>query len=156
MGRWCPSLVLGLVFLAPPLAAQTPDGFDRDAVVRAVEAQLRSEVAAFESRDCDGALRFYADQTPLFVTNGRPMLQRDDLVGACPSMVARVPPGARRPVASESVHALSATSAYSVTEFQIPGPAGPDGPRISQFVTKVWELRGGAWLIVHAHESLAR
>lgn len=133
-----------------------PPALDEVAVRTEVEARLRAEIAAFERKDCDEALGFYADREPLFVVSGRPMQARADLATRCPAMVARIPPGATRPIASETIHVLGIDAAYSVTEFLLPNRGGPAGETISQFVTKVWSRIDGSWLIVHVHESVDR
>ena len=84
------------------------------------------------------------------------MQSRAELATRCPAMVAQIPPGASRPVASEAIHVLGRDAAYSVTEFLLPNPGQPSGERVSQFVTKVWNRIDGSWLIVHVHESVDR
>lgn len=146
---------LSLPVLLGACAAPEPEvpPFDAVSVAAEIEEQLRAEVQRFESRDCAAVVAFYGDQEPLFVVSGRQaMPRRADLEAACPGIVSRIPDGASRPVASQRVYALGPDSGYSVTQFRI--RRGPNGERVSQFVTKVWERSDSGWRIVHVHESV--
>ena len=145
-----------LILAACSASVEAPTTFNEMAIRTEVEVQLRAEIAAFERKDCDAALGFYADRAPLFVVGGRLMPSRSDLASRCPRMVARIPPGATRPIASETIHVLGVDGAYSVTEFLLPNRDQPGGESLSQFVTKIWSRIDGSWLIVHVHESVAR
>ena len=79
-------------------------------------------------------MSFYADESPLFVVSGRVMSTRADMVTRCPQMVAQIPPGARRPVLSESIHVLGPDAAYSVTQFALGPPNGERSPMIVAMV----------------------
>lgn len=146
-------LTLGLLLsLGGRADAQVTGGVTDTAAIRAaVLAALEAEQAAFEARDCETSVGYFADLQPLFVVSGRVMPSRAILAMACGRMVA-ARGGAARELDRHVIHALSNESAFSVSIYRSPPRAAGDPPT-RQVVTKVWILRGGSWQIGHLHES---
>lgn len=124
---------------------------DHASVERAVAESLQAEQRAFRDGDCAAAVEFVAEDAHLVV--GGSTTTRDAMRSMCERIAASGVPF-KRAVSDEKIQVLSTDTAYSVTTYAI-GPPG-QGPRGTQVVTKIWQLRGGKWRIVHFHESVNR
>ena len=147
-------LTVLFLFVRLPLAglqAHSPD--ERDEVERSVRTALEEEQAAFQSGDCERAMSFVGDRTPLFVVSGRVIPTKSALTAMC-GRLAGPRPGADRTLEGHVVHVLSPVAAYSVTTYAV-ATEGANGEQAtsSQIVTKIWESIDGTWRIVHFHES---
>ena len=116
-------------------------------VEREVRETLAAEQQALVERGCEGALAFFRDRSPLFVSNGRTRANKGALLSVCTANPP-APTGPREPRGHE-VQVLSPTSAYSVSTYRRADAA-------VQIVTKIWEKGPDGWRIVHAHESETR
>jgi ketosteroid isomerase-like protein len=120
---------------------------------RSVRTALEAEQAAFQSGDCELAMSFVGDRTPLFAVSRRVIPTKGALVGMWGRMAGpRL--GADRTLEGHAVHVLSSVAAYTITTYAVATEA-PNGEQATspQIVTKIWESIDGAWGIVHFHES---
>jgi uncharacterized protein (TIGR02246 family) len=108
---------------------------------------------AVDRLDCAAGFEPVGDREPMFVTNGHVIRTRAAFREACEGMVAPRT-GAVFEVDTLTVHALSPEVAYVVREGLYTVNLKDGTSRRSYYIlTTVWERTGGAWKMVHLHES---
>ena len=120
---------------------------------RAIEAAIRtalvSEQVVFESKDCEAAVALFTVRDPLIYVDGRFVPDPDVRTMACGIMEAASGVTART-LRSQSINVLSATSAYSVSRYDL---QLANDRSSSLTVTRIWQNVRGEWLIVHLQQS---
>jgi len=108
---------------------------------------------AVDNLDCAKGLSFIGDERPLFVSGGHVVETHEQLLETCRALVAPRA-GAQYVARSVTAHILSPDAGYVVKdgEYIVHNRDG-ETRKEHLAMTTIWARQGGAWKMVHLHES---
>jgi ketosteroid isomerase-like protein len=111
---------------------------------------------AVDNLDCARGLSYIGDERPLFISGGHVVETREQLLKVCQNLVAPRT-GAVFVARSVTAHVLSPSAGYVVRdgEYTVHLRNGQTNTEHLSMTT-IWSRQGGAWKMVHLHESAIR
>jgi hypothetical protein len=111
---------------------------------------------AVDNLDCAKGMSYAGDERPLFISGGHVVETHEQLLKACQELVA--PRTSAQYVArSVTAHVLSPNAGYVVRDGEYIVHMRSGETRTEHLsMTTIWSRQGGAWKMVHLHESAIR
>jgi hypothetical protein len=157
--RFTTIAVVALGLVAASCARPTPGNLSPSATRALGDSLIALDSTmnyAVDNLDCTKGLSYIGDERPLFITGGHVVETHEQLLKVCRDLVAPRT-GAQYITRSVTGHVLSANAGYVVRDGEYIVHMKTGETRTEHLsMTTIWARQGGAWKMVHLHESAIR